>query len=61
MYLSKDEIYKRFLKYLLECLTVALACFILLPKSTDKMDILGIALVAGITFALLDMYVANDD
>jgi hypothetical protein len=57
--LDKTEICKRVIKYTLEGLMVAFAALALPSKSLDPQDILGLALVAAATFAILDMYSNN--
>jgi len=47
----------RLLKYLIEGLIVALACFAIPKRSLDFMEIALIALIASSTFGILDTYI----
>ena len=49
------ELLTRALKYFLEGLAVALASFIIPRKKLDLEEILAVAMVAAVTFALLDL------
>ena len=53
------ELCKRVVKYVLEGLMVAFAALVLPQKSMKMEDVLGLALVAAATFAILDMYAPN--
>ncbi len=53
------ELCKRVVKYVLEGLMVAFAALVLPQKSMKMEDVLGLALVAAATFAVLDMYAPN--
>ena len=53
------ELCKRVVKYVLEGLMVAFAALVLPQKSMKVEDVLGLALVAAATFAILDMYAPN--
>jgi hypothetical protein len=53
------ELCKRVVKYVLEGLMVAFAALVLPQKSLKMEDVLGLALVAAATFAVLDMYAPN--
>jgi ABC-type Co2+ transport system permease subunit len=50
------EIMKRVMKYLVEALVVALACYAIPKKSMDLEEVALIALVAAATFSILDTY-----
>jgi ABC-type Co2+ transport system permease subunit len=50
------EIMKRVIKYLVEALVVAMACYAIPKKSLDLEEIALIALVAAATFSILDTY-----
>ena len=51
------ELVKRAIKYLVEGLMVAIACYAI-PKASLKVDEIGyIALIAAATFSILDTYV----
>ena len=54
------ELCKRVVKYVLEGLMVAFAALVLPQKSLKMEDVLGLALVAAATFAILDMLAPND-
>jgi len=49
------ELLTRALKYFLEGLAVAMASFIIPRKKLDLEEILAVAMVAAVTFALLDL------
>ncbi len=51
------EVLKRIIKYLVEGLVVALACFSIPKVDLSMEEILLIALVASSTFSILDTYV----
>jgi len=53
------ELSKRVVKYLLEGLMVAFAALVLPRKSMNVEEVVGLALVAAATFAVLDMYAPN--
>ena len=55
--LNSQEVTKRVIKYLVEGLMVALACFAIPKQSLDFEEILLIALVATATFSILDTYI----
>lgn len=59
--LSNREISKRIVKYVLEGLMVAFAAMVLPSIHLEAQDVIGLALVAGATFAILDIYVPNVD
>jgi ABC-type Co2+ transport system permease subunit len=50
------EIMKRVLKYLVEAIVVALACYAIPKKKLDLEEVALIALVAAATFSILDTY-----
>jgi ABC-type Co2+ transport system permease subunit len=55
--LNIQEVLKRVIKYLVEGLMVAIACYAI-PKASLKLDEIGlIALTAAATFSILDTYV----
>lgn len=59
MKVNFQEILKRVIKYLVEGLMVAIACYAI-PKASLKVDEIGyIALVAAATFSVLDTYVPS--
>jgi ABC-type Co2+ transport system permease subunit len=53
------EIMKRVIKYLVEGLIVAVACFAIPKQSLDIEEIALLALVAAATFSILDTYVPS--
>ncbi len=55
--LNSQKVIKRVIKYLVEGLMVALACFAIPKQSLDFEEILLIALVAAATFSILDTYI----
>lgn len=59
MNLDARELCKRVVKYVLEGLMVAFAALVLPQKSMKMEDVLGLALVAAATFAILDMLAPN--
>ena len=59
MRVNFQEVLKRIIKYLVEGLMVAIACYAI-PKASLKVDEIGyIALVAAATFSVLDTYVPS--
>ena len=55
--LNVQEVLKRVIKYFVEGLMVAIACYAI-PKASLKLDEIGlIALTAAATFSILDTYV----
>ena len=57
--LNLGELLKRAIKYLVEGLMVAIACYAI-PKASLKLDEIGlIALTAAATFSILDTYVPS--
>ena len=50
------EIMKRVIKYLVEAIVVAVACFAIPKKAMNLEEIALIALVAAATFSILDTY-----
>ena len=57
--LNVQEITKKIIKYLVEGLIVALACFAI-PKQSLDLEAIGlIALVAAMTFSILDVYIPS--
>lgn len=50
------EIMKRVIKYFVEALLVAVACYAIPKKRLDMEEIAMIALVAAATFSILDTY-----
>ena len=59
MYINFREILKRAIKYLIEGLMVAIACFAIPKKSLDVEEIAILALVAAATFSILDTYIPS--
>jgi ABC-type Co2+ transport system permease subunit len=59
MNFSFQEVTKRVIKYLVEGLMVAIACFAIPKKSLDIEEIALLALVAAATFSILDTYVPS--
>ena len=59
MNFSLQEVTKRVIKYLVEGLMVAIACFAIPKKSLDIEEIALLALVAAATFSILDTYVPS--
>ena len=59
MHVNFQEVLKRVIKYLVEGLMVAIACYAI-PKASLKVDEIGyIALIAAATFSILDTYVPS--
>ena len=59
MMLNVQEVLKRVIKYLVEGLMVAIACYAI-PKASLKLDEIGfIALTAAATFSVLDTYIPS--
>jgi ABC-type Co2+ transport system permease subunit len=57
--INVQEITKKIIKYLVEGLIVALACFAI-PKQSLDLEAIGlIALVAAMTFSILDVYIPS--
>jgi len=54
-----QEIIKKIIKYLVEGLVVALACFAIPKHPLDLEDIGLIALIAAMTFSILDVYIPS--
>lgn len=50
------EIMKRVIKYLIEAIMVALACYSIPKKSLEIEEIALISLVAAATFSIIDTY-----
>jgi hypothetical protein len=59
MYINFREVLKRAIKYLVEGLMIAIACFAVPKKSLDVEEIAIIALVAAATFSILDTYIPS--
>jgi hypothetical protein len=59
MNFSLREVSKRVIKYLVEGLMVAIACFAIPKKSLDIEEIALLALVAAATFSILDTYIPS--
>ena len=53
---DSKEITKRAFKYILEGIVVGVACYYLPKERLGIFDIICIALVASISFSILDMY-----
>ena len=53
------ELVKRAIKYLVEGLMVALACFAIPKQSLNVNEIVTIALTAAATFSVLDVFVPS--
>jgi len=59
MRLNVQEVLKRVIKYLVEGLMVAIACYAI-PKVSLKLDEIGmIAITAAATFSVLDTYIPS--
>jgi len=54
-----SEIVKRIIKYLVEGLLVAIACYAIPQRSLNMEEISLIALTAAATFSILDCYVPS--
>jgi hypothetical protein len=55
--ISREEIMKRVIKYIIQGLMVAIACYAI-PKQTLRLEEIGlIALIASLTFSILDTYI----
>ena len=55
--LNSQEIIKRVIKYIIEGLMVAIACYSI-PKQNLQLEEIGlIALIASLTFSILDTYI----
>ena len=59
MNLNVQEVLKRVIKYLVEGLIVAIACFAIPKVSLDLEEIGLIALTAAATFSVVDTYVPS--
>lgn len=59
--LNPKEMCKRVIKYVLAGLVVAFAALVLPQKSMAVEDVVGLALVAAATFAVLELLVTDDD
>jgi|UniRef100_A0A6C0HNC8 hypothetical protein len=57
MYIDFREVLKKVIKYIVEGLMVAIACFAIPKKSLDIEEIAILALVAAATFSILDTYI----
>jgi ABC-type Co2+ transport system permease subunit len=57
--INVQEITKKIIKYLVEGFIVALACFAIPKQSLDLESIGLIALVAAMTFSILDVYIPS--
>ena len=57
MYIDFREVLKKLIKYIVEGLMVAIACFAIPKKSLDIEEIAILALVAAATFSILDTYI----
>jgi hypothetical protein len=57
--INVQEITKKIIKYLVEGFIVALACFAIPKQSLDLEAITLIALVAAMTFSILDVYIPS--
>lgn len=57
--LNSQEVINRVIKYLVQGLMVAFACFAIPTKSIEFEEIVIIALVASATFSILDTYMPN--
>jgi hypothetical protein len=57
MYVNFQEVLKRAIKYLVEGLMIAIACYAIPKKNLDIEEIAIIALVAAATFSILDTYI----
>ena len=53
------EFVKRIIKYLVEGLMVAIACYAIPKRSLNIEEIVFIALTAAATFSILDMYIPS--
>lgn len=61
MNLNLKQMCKRVIKYILSGLVVAFAALVLPQKSMAIEDVVGLALVAAATFAVLELLVTDDD
>ena len=52
-----NELVKRAIKHLIECLVVALAAFAIPKKQLNLEEIIIIALTAAATFSILDVFI----
>lgn len=59
MNFDMGELFKRAIKYLVEGLLVAIACYAIPKKSLNLDEIALIALTAAATFSILDTYVPS--
>ncbi len=57
MYIDFREVLKKVIKYIVEGVMVAIACFAIPKKSLDIEEIAILALVAAATFSILDTYI----
>ena len=57
MYIDFREVLKKVIKYIVEGLMVAIACFAIPKKSLDIEEIAILALVAAAKFSILDTYI----
>ena len=57
MYIDFREVLKKVIKYIVEGLMFAIACFAIPKKSLDIEEIAILALVAAATFSILDTYI----
>jgi hypothetical protein len=57
MFIDFREVLKKVIKYIVEGLMVAIACFAIPKKSLDIEEIAILAVVAAATFSILDTYI----
>ena len=57
MFIDFREVLKKVIKYIVEGLMVASACFAIPKKSLDIEEIAILAVVAAATFSILDTYI----
>jgi len=57
MFIDFREVLKKVIKYVVEGLMVAIACFAIPKKSLDIEEIAILAVVAAATFSILDTYI----
>ncbi len=57
--LDLSELFKRFIKYIIEGLCVAIVAYSIPKRSLNFDEIMLISLVAASTFAILDVYVPS--
>ena len=56
---NTNEIIKRFIKYIVEGLMVAIAAYVIPKKSMNLEEVACLSLTAAATFAILDTYIPS--